>query len=108
MPDHEIGRIALAVVSELFAQLKARDIGRGHQLDLVAGRLKHGSDEPFVFPGQPTEENRHRVALGRCERPFNWTMEVRAFAVPVAAFEPPPFLLDPLLNLPLNVLPRLE
>jgi hypothetical protein len=35
-------------------------------------------------------------------------MEVRAFAVAVAAFEPPPFLLDPLLNLPLNVLPRFE
>jgi hypothetical protein len=61
-----------------------------------------------VFPGQPAKENRDGVALGRRERPFNWTMEVRAFAVPVAAFQPTPFLLDPLLNLPLNVLPRLE
>ena len=108
VPDHEIGRIALTVVAELFPELESSDVRRRQQLNLVAGRLKHRSNQPLVLPGQAAKEDRDAVALGRRERPFNRTMKVRALAVLMTAFKPTPFLLDASLNLLLNVLPRLE
>jgi hypothetical protein len=98
----------LPVVPELFSELKACHVGRGQQLHLVSGRFEDGSDQPFVFPRQAAKQDRDAIAFSRRERTFNRPMELRALAVSLSAFEAPAFLVDPSLNLLLNLLPRFE
>jgi hypothetical protein len=108
MADHEIGRVALAVVPVLFAELEPRDVRRRQQLDLVARRLEGGAKEPFVFPRQPAEQDSDARSFGCCKRPLNRTMEVPGTRGACLGLKATPLGRDLVLNLFFNFLAGLE
>src|SRR4029450_3598204 len=63
MPDHEVRRVALAVVSVLFAKLERGDIGNGHDLHAVASRLERRLQQRIVLPGEPADQDRDAIAF---------------------------------------------
>src|SRR5207237_6454457 len=65
----EAGRAALPDVGDLAAGEQVVLGGHRKDLGLVAAGLEHALDDPLDAPVQPTEEDRHRVALRPRERP---------------------------------------
>ena len=74
--DGEVGRIALAVVAVLFAQLKGRDVRHRHNLATISAAFEDGLDHAFMLPGQAAEKDGNLAALLGAERPLDRTLEM--------------------------------
>ncbi|MFZ0298755.1 MAG: hypothetical protein WAM13_10450 [Candidatus Sulfotelmatobacter sp.] len=72
----EVGGITLAVVAELLAGLKGRDVGNRQLFAAVAATLKDGTDQVFMLPGKAAKQNRDLIPFFGCERPLNGTVKM--------------------------------
>src|SRR6202044_833274 len=95
----EIGRVALAIIPELFASLEVGNHGGRDVLTLVAAAVEDGLDHLLVFPGQPPEEDGHVIAFRTGERALNWFFELAPARQTGRPTETRPFGIDAGLNL---------
>jgi len=63
IPNCEVSRVTLAVVSVLLAGLEVRDHRSRNVLTAVTAAVKHRLDHLLVFPSQAAEENRSSIAF---------------------------------------------
>jgi hypothetical protein len=68
--DCKVGRIALAVIAILLANLESSDVGVEQHLAAIAAAREHGFNEALMFPSEPSEKNGDPVTLFRSEGPL--------------------------------------
>ncbi len=74
--DGEIGRIALAIITELLAGLESSHVRHGQFLAAVTASLENGADQILVLPGKAAEQNRDAAAFFGGEGALHGAMEV--------------------------------
>ena len=96
--DGEVRGIALPVVAELLAGLKAGDVRHGQLFATIAAALEDGANQVLMFPGEAAEKNRYLIALFGGEGALYGTMEMVGLIEPCDFAQPHAFRFQALLD----------